>query len=119
MKFTCFMTRDTVTPRQGRGALHLTWHIDVDVSAFDLALLRLSVVVVASVPSGVGRRGVDHFQHRHKEATVILLISDFHIGVLFFRHGVLPAHFTLPEASQRKGGIQLHNLLILVWEDGG
>jgi hypothetical protein len=120
------MPLNSVTQRQAgqdaawsRRALQLTWYIDVNVPAFDLTLIRLSVVVVASVPSGVGCGGVNHFQHCDKEATVVLLTSDFHVGVVFFRHGVLPAHFTLPNASQRKGRIQLHNLLILVWEDRG
>lgn len=80
----------------------LTWHVDVNVTAFNLVFLCLRVVVIASVQSRVSRRGVGHFQHRHKKATVVLLVSDPHIGVLV-RHGVLPGHFTLPKASQRKG----------------
>lgn len=126
MNSSCFMLLNSATQRQAgqeaawsRRALQLTWYIDVNVPAFDLILIGLSVVVVASVPSGVGRGGVDHFQHCNKEATVVLLVSDFHVGVLFFRHGVLPAHVALPDASQRKGRIQRHNLLILVWEDRG
>lgn len=85
-----------------RGPMQLTWHVDVNASAFDLIFFCLRVVVIASVQPRVGCRGIDHFQHGHKKATVILLISDFHVGVLV-RQGVLPAHFALPKASQRKG----------------
>lgn len=104
-----FKTLVHLTGKTGReeawswGPSQLTWHIDVNVPAFKLILFCLSVVVIASVQPCVGRRGTAHFQDRHKKAAVVFFISDFHIGALFFRHGVLPAHFTLPKASQRKG----------------
>lgn len=85
------------------GPVRLTWHVDVNVTALDLVFFGLRVVVIASVQSRVSRRRISHFEHFHKKATVVLLVSDGHIGLLVLRYGVQPGHFTLPKASQRKG----------------